>query len=379
MEVVRRILLLAGILSGLWFYLVPTPVLVRVSLEDFAKRQAKQPAWRGDRDLPLDAFIAKQTEDRLVAVAGAEWDALVDAAARVAAAAETLGPVDEAWRPRVGRDYSRRFLYFYPHEKPVATLMDKFDRFTYITVGSGAATRYLGVNRQDPEMLQGSAPLAMLYPLRRHSGLALLIALLAYFLLPWPRHTDHMVYYGRLRGSYLADLVGLMLLVPFFAAPLLIVPTLASSGRVLDTESGFIYMTLIFWALGIFGLAILGVAAWYSRLRIVILDDGLRRETLLGSQTCRFEEIAGLHLGSTQAPKALVKAAWLVSLFNWRALGTALIMSGRSDGVLEVECRDGRRFQLVTTALRNIGALVEALDRAHVPVDEAVRRLAADS
>ena len=378
MEILRRVVLLAGFLSGLWLYIVPTPALVRVSFEDFAKSQARQPKWRGNRDLPLDEFIAKETEGRLARVEGAPWRELFDAAEQVAAAAETGAPVEAAWRKRVGRDYSRRSLYFFPHEAPVAELTGEFGRFTFVALGSGASTRYLGVSRADPEMLAGSAPVQMIYPLRRYSGWALLLALIGYMLLPWPKHDERTVYYSRVRASYLPDLIGLLLLSPFFITPLLIVPNMASNGRVLDTEGGCIYITLIFWSLCVFGLAICAAAAWYTRLQVTILDDGLRRDTLWGRQEYRFGDITGVHAGVTQAPKALVRAGWLISLLNWRAAGPTLLMASRSDPVIAVECRDGRGFRLMATALRNVGALVDALDRAGVPVDDPVRQLAAD-
>lgn len=61
-------------------------------------------------------------------------------------------------------------------------------------------------------------------------------------------------------------------------------------------------------------------------------------------------------------PKALVWLGWLVSLLNWRAIGPTLLVATRSDPVLELVARDGRRARITLTALPDAERLL-----AHVP------------
>jgi len=375
MEILRRVFLLAGVLTGVWSYLAPVPALVSVSYQDFAARQKKEPAWKGNRELPLEAFIAKKTEDHLIRVDGAEWEALLAGARAALAAAEEHTASPAEWRERVGTDYARRNLYFRKDDAPVRDVLGKFRGFTYVVVGEPDATRYLNVSVQDPESFKGDAPTALAYPRRDVALWPFLAGIGLYLLIPWPRRGEKTVSYARVGASWLPDGIGFMLTTTFFGLPLLIVPYMATSGELLDTEGGWIVFTLIVWAFGLFGVAIHGAAAWHTKLQVEILPDGLRRTTLFGSREYRFENIERVGLRVKQAPKALVKLGWLIAFFNWRAAGPTLLMASRSDAVLDVACRGGGGFRLGLTALENLDVLVDALDEAGVAVDDDVRKL----
>ena len=375
MELIRRVILVGGVWGALWCVLWPAPELIRVSAADFAGRQKRMAKWRDESRLPLDQFIAHETKDRLVQVEGPEWEALLQAAKSLRA----NGPVDAGLRHRVSIDHFRHYLHFRPDEAPVASLASKLnDRhpFTYVALGTGAARQYMGVTWQNPETARGNAPSAMLYPRRGISLWMLLATVALYVLLPWPKITEHTVYYSRVSGIVLPDVVGLMLGSVFFVMPLLIIPSISSTPDLFDVSGGWIILTLTFWSLAGFGLAIEAAAAWYASLQVIVGPNGLRRETLFGSQEYPYGEIETVRLAAYQPPRLLVKAGLLMSLLSWRALGPTLLVAGRSDSVLEVACRDGRRFGLLVAHVHGLPRMVQALEQAGVAVEPDAMELA---
>jgi len=377
MELIRRVVLIGGVWGALWCMLWPTPELVSLSAADFAGRQKRMGKWRDESRLPLDQFIAHQTKDRLVQVEGPAWEAML----KTLKSMKTKGPVDKALRHRVGIDYSSDNLYFRPDEEPVASVANKLnDRrpFTYVALGTGDARQYLTMSWQSGGSASGSAPSAMLHPRRGMSLWLLLGAIAVYVLLPWPKRTGNMVLYSRASGGVMPDIVGVMLSSVFFVMPLLIIPSIASTPDLFDVEGGWIILTLIFWSLAGFGLAIEAIAAWYTSFRVVAGPDGLRRTTLFGSQDYAYTDIEAVSLAAYQPPRWLVKAGLLMSLLSWRALGPTLLVAGRSDPVLEVKCRDGRSFRLFAGHVHGLPGLVKALADADVAVEPDAMQLAAE-
>jgi len=375
MEIVRRVVLVVGLMGAVWCAVWPRAALIRVSAADFAGRQKRRPKFFDDARLPLGEYIARQTEDRLVQVDGPAWEAALGAA-NAAHAGELVGA---AWGPRLGTDYARRSLYFRPDEAPVSSVaagLSNARPFTYVALPGGAPTRYLSVNWHSPREASGHAPTSLLYPRRRLALWVALAALALYIVLPWPRVPPGTVRYSRVRGGVLPDVVGLMLTGVFFAPPLLIIPSVTSSPRLLDVEGGWIVLTLLFWLLAGFGLAIHAMAAWYTRYQIRVLADGLERVTLWGRDRVAFADIESVAAAPTEPPRWLVRAGFVMSLVNWRALGPTLLVASRSDSHLELRCRDGRRLRVGLTALLGVDGLLRALRDAGIALGPKLEPLA---
>jgi hypothetical protein len=133
---------------------------------------------------------------------------------------------------------------------------------------------------------------------------------------------------------------------------------------------------LIFWLLAGFGLAVHAAAAWYTRYQIRLLPAGLQRITLWGSDHYAFADVESVALAPTQPPRWLVRAGFLVSLLNWRAMGPTLLVASRSDTHLELTCRGGRRLRIGLTALQGIPRLLHALEHAGIALGPDLHKLA---
>ncbi|HPD17819.1 MAG TPA: hypothetical protein PLE19_23015 [Planctomycetota bacterium] len=370
MELLRRTILVAGLVCALWFAASPAPALVRVRAVDFAAEQARKPKFAEASRLPLAEFIVEETRDRLVAVEGAEWEELLRVARRLAAGRE----LDAAWLRRANLGGRATSFFFRPDEAPVRDLAGKLSDdhpFTYVAVG---VSGYLGVTFSRLFTTMG-APRWLAYPLRRYAVWVFAAALLLYVLLPWPRVRANTAYYSRVRASVLPDLIGVMLTGVFFVMPLIIVPQISPRGDLLDAEGGWIILTLVFWALCVFGLAIFAVAARYTACQVRVLEDRLEYVTLTGVQAFPYGEIAAVELAAYEPPRALVRAGFIVSLINWRAAGPTLLVASRTDSVLRVKARDGRSFQLVLTALRGVKHVIAGLQNGGVALSDEVARL----
>lgn len=359
MELIRRVIVAVGVLAAVWCAVRAQPLLVRVSAHDFAEAQQRSPKWMDASRLELDAFIADQTADRLVQVQGPDWTALQ-------AAAEGLARGDS---PEAGDSFRRGLgmmqesLFFLPDESPVSEVAGRLSLerpFTYAAVVRADGVRYLAVNLQSPADVTGYAPSGLLYPLRRHAPWLLLAGLAAYLALPRPRRHADALCYSSFRAAILPDLISLGLGAMFFGMPLFVIQNNARGEGLM--EGGWVWLLVVCWVLAALLLTPLVLAAHYASYSIDLSPEGVTIHSLGGRQDFPFGELVSAQVVQRKPPKALVWLGWFVSLLNWRAIGPTLLVASRSDPVLELVARDGRRARITLTALPDAERLL-----AHVP------------
>lgn len=345
--VVRRVLLVAGILGGITLALWQQGGLYRVEVVDFADRQRTEPGWTGHREQPLQDYVAYKTEGRLLRKAGEAWSALYKDIAS-----------------------ARPDHFFAPGRTPLNELAGAFEgAFTYVALEHEGQTRYLGVTAWRPGDFP-SPPPWLRYPFGRLASLAFFAGLLSYVLIPWPRRLPHVVAYARLTSAFLPDLfIGMLLLGMFYAIPWFVVPNQAHVSHPFVVEGGWIVLTAVMWGFCLFGLAIYAVAAWYETLRIEVAGDHMTVETMRAVERIDFGDIERVDLVIREPPKTLVRVGLLVSLLNWRALAPTLLVAGREDRVAEFVLRDGRRKRFGLMGMRHRDCLVSSLKQAGVTVD----------
>lgn len=366
MELIRRVMLALGVLAAVWCAVRARPLVVRVSTQDFAAAQQRVPRWMDASHLELDAFIADQTADRLVQVRGSAWADLFVAADRLARG-ESPGAEESARR---GRDTMKDSLFFVPDESPVSEVAGSLSLerpLTYAAVARADGVGYLRINLQFPADVSRYAPAGLLYPVRRYAPWLLLAGLAAYLALPRPRRQPDALCYSTFRAAILPDLLSLGMAAMFFGLPLLVVQSNARGGGLL--EGGWVWLLAIGWIFAAGFLTLLGVAAHYASYSIALTPEGIAIHTLRGKRDFHFGELVSAQVVERKAPRTLLWLGWFVSLLNWRAFGPTLLIASRSDPVLELVDRDGRRTRITLTTLPAAERLLAHFRRAGFDLD----------
>ncbi|MEK7271154.1 MAG: hypothetical protein AAB215_09480 [Planctomycetota bacterium] len=205
---------------------------------------------------------------------------------------------------------------------------------------------------------------------------ALVGALAFYLLLPRRRRGPDEVFFSPARSSILPDLAGLLLVAPFFAIPLLVIPRNAPAGTGLfDPEGGWMWLTIICWAFAAGALSIHFIALRYAVFSIRILPDRLRIRRLGSERDWPFAEIAAVEPAELGPPKWLRVVFAIGAIASPRHAGT-LILGSLPAGGIAVRRRDGRTLRLPATGLNGMPLLALALRAANVPMPPEFAALA---
>ncbi|MCL6430274.1 MAG: hypothetical protein K6V36_05355 [Anaerolineae bacterium] len=377
-EVLRRALLLFGLLAGVWLVLWSPLQLLRVEPIDWEaeRRHALGRALDSQTLLglltgedtsqlhlapeahgALDAFIAHETEGRLIVVRGPLWAGFWSAVAST-----VLGqPSSPAWQARLGRDLFDDSLFFRADEPPFDSLVGAFDEpgnYRYLRVESDGNTQYLGVCLGYVQDSIRYAPGHLAFPYR-HCGLwVILLSVGAYALIPWPRPPKEGLWYGRIR---LMDALGAVTVALFFALPIII--TNDNSFGEGPFASGWVWLTAVFWLLAAICVAILALAAWYATLRLELENGRAVYRSLRGMATFGLGEVTRVEIARQTAPAWLRWAMVIASLGNWRAAGQAALLSVPRYA-FRLHLRAGRALTFASEGLRGIVPVLGRL-RAH--------------
>ncbi|MEW6354714.1 MAG: hypothetical protein AB1696_00170 [Planctomycetota bacterium] len=371
-EAARRVFLVGGVLGALWTGFIYTPVLYCVREQDFEKdkaRKSSRPFGEYYAEKSLDAFIADETKDRLIRVEGEKWKKFFDSVETANA-----GGGGPEWDKRFGSSYAENNLYFRPDEKPLDELSNKLseeDVFFYLLLQDSDRTRYLSVAYVHSTDLH-IAPWAVSRPLRAWSPAFLLVGLLAYIFLPWPRHPASAIRYSLIRGGILPDIVGVGVAGVFFALPILVLsggggPRIG--GAPLDFSTGAAYFTLVFWAMGLFAIAIIAVAASYCSYQVVVLSDGLRASSLSGVREVRFSDIERVELIEYRLPRWMLYVALLARNPSLAGL-TMDVQSG-----ISIRLKNGEMWRLWLRGLIGEERLLPALRAGGVTIAPELEEL----
>jgi len=389
METWRRGILLACVCLALWTakFAVLKPLLT-VKTADFAEEQRDERTWTDDerrlKGLPLTEYIAEKTKGMLVTVSGPAWERLF-AGVRAADAGAAGGgewlhraPADERrW------DSSNKSYFFRPEEAPVADIAGKLsgnaDRVTAALETNGT-TAYVEVelhvfSADDFHFGSGffhtpKPPASFLFPARRFSAPIALLWMAAYIFLPRRKKNKGAIFYPAWRNA-LGDFAAFLLIVPFFALPLLIV-----GGSVQAITRGWPFC-LVFWPLAFLGVWLLRRMAWYAGYEIALRDDGIFLRTEKTERLIPFAEMDHFRPLDLRPPRWLVWAGALAALGGrgsgrTGAAGRAFLLAGFSNGGVGLGLKDGSSIfvwitdAMGTAALKNAGTMLKGLEKAGV-------------
>ena len=392
-EVLRRIILAAGVFTGLWLIGSSPAVLYRVhpidwnaererlqGRSDEAKRTMEKlvpgenlegldlaPQTRGS----LQELIDKQTTGYVTQVVSPAWQGFFNGVAATASG----NPPSPGWEARKGRFYADEELFFRPDERPIGELNPVFTddtSFRYVEITGGQGKQYLGVTKVETGDAMNTAPYPLLYP-GRHLGLALIAAtILLYAFLPWPRVTRDSLRYSRSQSGVTPDFMAAIVGGMFFILPVLV--TSANSFGAGPFGEGWIYLTLGMWLLAAIFASVWVYTARYTALSADWSDGRLRFRNLAGESVVAPEEIDHVEVARIDNPK-LSKALIVISvLVSWRAAGPALLASGPQYAVRFV-LKDGRVFSFPYKTLFGTPQMVGRLRGAGVAIQPEVYEL----
>jgi hypothetical protein len=381
-EVLRRVVLLAGLFVGLGLFCWVPGGLLRVEPVDWQHELLRKQSWAEDArrlmtpwvgaeklegvDLApetrgaLASFIARQTEGRLIAVRGSAWEGLFNAVANTILD-QSPNP---AWAAAHGREFMQGQLFLRSDQTPLPEIGSRLRSpgdFLYVRIDGATRAEYLGISLARRDDIMRYAPLHLAFPMRQTGLAVFLAALLFYALLPWPRPPKEGLYFGHIP---LYDGLGLVLAGVFFALPFLVT---TSNGGAYPWDEGWIFLTIVCWVLALLGAAICGAAAWYTVLRLELDDGELVYRTLLARHVYPLTQITQLDLVEVWAPRWLRRLAWITALLNWRAAGQALLLSAPHQA-FRFHLQDGGSFQFAVEGLHGVEALVGRLRAGGVEI-----------
>lgn len=370
LEVLRRIIASACLLTAIASALAPQSALLRFGSIDFAERQKN--SWFEDvRKMPLEDFVARETKDRLIVLQGLPW---IDFFDRFEAAVSGESP---DWQARLNVGWSAgTMVYFRPDEpwaRDIAPALSDDHPFSYLALAGPMGVRYLGVTYTRPRDMLDDAPLGLLYPYRAFSLWLVLIGLAAYVLLPRRKHDPQALVYSTARAVVLPDILGFLFAGFFFALPFFIVPANDSNPSVLNPDGGWIILTLVMWAFAAAGVAILAIAARYAAFSILPGPDAVAVTTWRGPAHYRYADMQLVRPYVRRPSKGWIGLGVLISLLNWRAAGPTLLLATNESHGIEVVLRDGRTWLVAIDALDGLERLLDILRDRGVKIDPALQ------
>jgi hypothetical protein len=378
-EIIRRLLLLVGLLGGLFAFIYHRPVLVSISIEDFAESKARaesQPTGFLHKDDTLQEFFDSRTRGRIQRVDGEAWPAFYEEV-RLAASGEP-GVTD--LRRRLGDSEFTQRLYFLPDEAPMREFAQSLsDRTPLIYLqleadGPGAPT--LALIRHETGDLMDTPPAWLLKPLGPYATWLLAGGLGFYLLLPHPRRRADTIRCSTMSAVVMPDFLGAFLTGAFFALPLLVVQ---SNGTALSLDAGgWLIPIAIGWFLALFGVAILAVSCHGASLSIRFMDDALRVTTWHGSSLIAYQDVTRLEAVEWRTPRWVRTIGWLIVLVAQRGTISALILEqGRGSG-LRLHLANGSSKRLWISGLNGWQRLVTTLEEHGAAVEPEVREMMED-
>lgn len=336
-ELLRRSLLLAGLVYAAWTWYLSPRILVAVRPVDFAKEYAAEYARQagpmmGAMDLAqefiarnanpgsVEAYRARQFENRTLPHSGedlASWVSLVDEAVA------GRGPLAE----RVGKGK----VFYLPSEDSVSRYYGAIRR---IHDNAGWLVTYLEAGGRDLEFWyhneprESGAPAWLLHPARSFSWIWILAGLALYLLVPRAARRGTVRHDPVALGTL--DVIAAALAAFFFALPLALH---SSTEGAVDDLFGSTGLSWFVAAAAASGLVYNAIRASF---RIEILDSGLQVGRFLGTEEVRFDRLSAVH---------------------------ALEANGERIG-LEFRFSSGRPIALDWTGLIGYSAVLEALRQA---------------
>ncbi len=404
-ELWRRLALLMGILVGLALFFCVAPAVISVTAIDWQQEQADELESRSGlissekkrlSALSLDEYIREKTGGQVQAVDGGQWGMFFEQVSLASNGEYGLS----AYGDRVSKEDKDDFwkptgpvaVFFKPDEIPFAQwgLRENDGQTAYVSSANGGDTSYLRLDYHDYRTTVGAmsipyrtAPGWLYHPYRTIGITIMALGLLLYIFLPRRKKRPDDISYST--GSMVAgDLVGAILLAPFYGLPFLI------NGGTVQAVTGFWPITLVMWLLAGISIYLFYSNAWHASYRIELTPGSLSLVTFKGTREMRFDEMAAVDVVALRNPgwfRKLLLVIAFVSVVSGRAsstqpAGTALLADAASYGGLQIQGRSGGKpiyiwfsDQRGGVIINNFDRVVDAIEASRVPFNQEAREI----
>ena len=300
LELIRRLILLAGIAGCIILAFTTVPALIMVVPVDFAAQMAEKyrpkpgPRLMGVMELAaeylrkntkpgsLQEYIDRQTEHRLIEVDGKPWEKFFQDVSNGSAS-----PYAHRFLPQ------KKAYVFLWEETPLATLKNRLEQMSrtwtvnYLVLKDAPVTSYLEVRYgYGFEPRNSGAPASLVFPWRRHCWIPLLAGVAGFALLRRRKSPDKEIYRNYLGSCLPLDICGFLFFTLFFAIPFWV----SDPTQQMWTED--LGVTVLCWLAALGALSLTVWAARNASYAIRIEPGQLVISTLFGSRRLNVGEIA---------------------------------------------------------------------------------------
>ncbi|NLW90310.1 MAG: hypothetical protein GXY34_01740, partial [Syntrophomonadaceae bacterium] len=394
MELWRRLALVLGILVGMALFFYVVPAVISATAVDWEQEQAGELgsvsglATQEEKRLsalPLEEYIQAKTGGKVVAVDSDQWSDFFNQVQLASDGDYGLSRYgdrvseedkDDFWKPTRPVE-----VFFKPDELPYAQwgLQEGDGQTAYISTNNGNATSYLRLEYYDYQTSVGAmsspyrtAPGWLYHPYRSVGIILMVLGLLLYILLPRrKKQADDIVYSA---GSMVAgDLVGVILLTPFYGLPFLI------NGGTVQAVTGLWPITLFMWLMSCLAIYLFYSNAWNASYRIELTPQALYLVTFKGVREICFDQMIGVDLVVLRNPgwfRKLLLALAFLSVISGRAsstqpAGSALLADSASYGGLRITGRSGSKPIYIWFSNQMGGVIINNFDRVPEAIEAA--------
>ncbi len=226
--------------------------------------------------------------------------------------------------------------------------------------------------------LARSAPIALPHPYRYLGWSVVLVGLIFYAVVPWPRRSAKQFSPMSPCNAFLADSVGYALLGTFIATWAALVNSRNLPGY--GEWSQIIVFTLVLWGMALSGAVILAVVVRYLSWRLKWDEQGIVVETLFQNRRLNWQEVKHFKLQPIEyrIAERIRILGWLLILFQPRAAGPVLAMQTKSTALCLETDRGSYRVDLGNLSSPGLTEFANACRSHNVPVLDEFCRISTD-
>jgi hypothetical protein len=380
-EAFRRLALLIAIPLGALFINRSAPELIELRSVDWERKRSYEIASflteEARRD--LNAYIQEETQGALIELPENRWSDFLQNAN------ETLEerPHDksgDATSRGGNRSLMGRVVYFPPQDPRIQDWISRPEMsrgYAYLRLQGETDPPRFQVSRVNPSLSQ-SAPIGMLYPNRYLGWLLILVGLITYALVPWPRRSDKQFSPMSPCNAFLADIVGYLLWGTFVGTWAGLIQSRNLPGHGEWTQIAV--FTFVFWGLALSGVVILAIVVSFLSFRLTWNETGIGVSTISKYRQLQWHDIKQLTLKPIvyRFAERIRALGWLLLLFQTKAAGPVLAMQTRSEGLFLETAQGSFGIDLGNLSPQGLTEFAEECRSHNIPVPDEFCRASSD-